>query len=175
MQLAMIGLGRMGANMARRLLRAGHTCTVYDRSPDAVAQLVREGATGVDSLAALVSSLAAPRHVWVMVPAGEPTEATISELAGILAPGDTIIDGGNTHFKDDIRRAQALAAKQIHYVDVGTSGGVYGLERGYCLMIGGEPEVVTRLQPIFATLAPGPGQAERTPGATGTAEHGYLH
>jgi 6-phosphogluconate dehydrogenase len=175
MQLAMIGLGRMGANMARRLLRAGHTCTVYDRSPDAVAQLVREGATGVDSLAALVSSLAAPRHVWVMVPAGEPTEATITELAGILAPGDTIIDGGNTHFKDDIRRAQALAAKQIHYVDVGTSGGVFGLERGYCLMIGGEPQVVARLEPIFATLAPGPGTAERTPGAVGTAEHGYLH
>jgi 6-phosphogluconate dehydrogenase len=175
MQLAMIGLGRMGANMARRLLRGGHTCVVYDRNPTATAELARDGATGVDSVAALVTTLAAPRHVWIMVPAGEPTEATIAELAGVLEPGDTIIDGGNTYFKDDIRRAQLLATKQIHYVDVGTSGGVYGLERGYCLMIGGEPAVVARLEPVFVTLAPGAGNATRTPGTSGTAEQGYLH
>jgi 6-phosphogluconate dehydrogenase len=176
MQLAMIGLGRMGANMARRLLRAGHACVVYDRNPDATAAVASEGATGIASLAAIVTTLAAPRHVWIMVPAGEPTETTIAQLAGVLEPGDTIIDGGNSFFKDDIRRAQLLAAKQIHYVDVGTSGGVYGLERGYCLMIGGEPAVVARLEPIFAALAPGAGNAVRTPGRTGgSAEQGYLH
>jgi 6-phosphogluconate dehydrogenase len=176
MQLAMIGLGRMGANMARRLLRTGVACVVYDRNPEAIAQLTPEGAIGAESLAALVAKLAAPRHVWVMVPAGTPTEATIAELADLLAPGDTIIDGGNTFFKDDIRRAKLLATKQIDYVDVGTSGGIYGLERGYCLMIGGAPAAVARLEPIFAALAPGAGNADRTPGRSGgSAEHGYLH
>jgi len=178
MQLGMIGLGRMGANMARRLMRGGHQCVVYDRSPDAVKALAAEGATGADSLAALVKGLTRPRAVWVMVPAGAPTEATVTELAGVLEPGDTVIDGGNSFFKDDIRRARALAAKQIAYVDAGTSGGVFGLERGYCLMIGGEPASVQRLDPIFATLAPGRGTIERTPGRDqlgGTAESGYLH
>jgi 6-phosphogluconate dehydrogenase len=177
MQLGMIGLGRMGANMARRLMRGGHACVVFDRNPDAIAALAKEGATAAGSLAALVGALAAPRHVWVMVPAGEPTESTIAELAGVLSPGDTIIDGGNTYFKDDVRRAQQLAAQNVHYVDCGTSGGVYGLERGYCMMIGGERAIVERLGPIFHTLAPGPGSAEPTPGLdpTSTAAHGYLH
>jgi len=180
MQLGMIGLGRMGANMARRLMRGGHQCVVYDRSPDAVKALAAEGATGADSLAALVKGLSKPRAVWVMVPAGAPTEATVTELAGVLEPGDTVIDGGNTFFKDDIRRAHALAPRQITYVDAGTSGGVFGLERGYCLMIGGDAAVVQRLDPIFKTLAPGRGNAERTPGrdklpSPGTAEDGYLH
>jgi len=178
MQLGMIGLGRMGANMARRLMRAGHQCVVYDRSPDTVKALVAEGATGSDSLKALVAGLAAPRAVWVMVPAGGPTESTVNELAELLSPGDTVIDGGNSFFKDDIRRAKALAAKQVTYVDAGTSGGVFGLERGYCLMVGGEPAVVERLSPIFKTLAPGIGTVERTPGREkvgGTAEDGWLH
>jgi 6-phosphogluconate dehydrogenase len=178
MQLGMIGLGRMGANMARRLMRGGHQCVVYDRSPDAVKALAGEGAKGSDSLAALVGGLAKPRAVWVMVPAGGPTESTVTELAGLLEPGDTIIDGGNSYFKDDIRRAKALTAKQITYVDAGTSGGVFGLERGYCLMVGGDTAVVQRLDPIFKTLAPGIGTVERTPGrdkTTGTAEDGYLH
>ena len=176
MQLGMIGLGRMGANMARRLMRNGHQCVVYDRSPDAVKQLASEGAKGADSLAALIAGLAKPRAVWVMVPAGGPTESTIAELGDKLEPGDTIIDGGNTFFKDDIRRAKALATKKINYVDAGTSGGVYGLERGYCMMIGGDREVVQRLDPIFKTLAPGRGTVERTPGRSGgTAEDGYLH
>jgi 6-phosphogluconate dehydrogenase len=178
MQLGMIGLGRMGANMARRLMRNGHQCVVYDRSPDAVKTLVGEGATGAGSLAELVAGLAKPRAVWVMVPAGAPTESTVNELAGLLEPGDTVIDGGNSFFKDDVRRAQALAAKQLHYIDAGTSGGVYGLERGYCMMIGGDRAVVTRLDPIFKTLAPGRGTVERTPGRDklpGTAEDGYLH
>jgi 6-phosphogluconate dehydrogenase len=178
MQLGMIGLGRMGANMARRLMRAGHQCVVYDRSPDAVKQLAGEGAKGADSLAALIAGLAKPRAVWVMVPSGAPTESTVMELGDKLEPGDTIIDGGNSFFKDDVRRARALAAKKINYVDAGTSGGVYGLERGYCMMIGGEPEVVRRLDPIFKTLAPGRGSIERTPGREkvgGTAEDGYLH
>jgi 6-phosphogluconate dehydrogenase len=181
MQLGMIGLGRMGANMARRLMRDGHQCVVYDRSPDAVKALTGEGARGSDSLASLVAGLAAPRAVWVMVPAGAPTESTVTELAGLLAPGDTVIDGGNSYFKDDIRRAKVLAAKQISYVDAGTSGGVFGLERGYCLMVGGETAAVARLDPIFKTLAPGIGTVERTPGrdqragAASTAEHGYLH
>jgi 6-phosphogluconate dehydrogenase len=177
MQLGMIGLGRMGANMVRRLMRGGHQCVVYDRSPDSVKALAAEGATGADSLAALVAALPAPRAVWVMVPAGPPTEQTITALAEVLEAGDTIIDGGNTYFKDDVRRAASLAAKKINYVDAGTSGGVYGLERGYCMMIGGATEVVTRLDPLFKTLAPGRGQVERTPGRKdgGTAEDGYLH
>jgi len=182
MQLGMIGLGRMGANMARRLMRGGHQCVVYDRSPDSVKALAAEGAKGSDSLAALVSGLAKPRAVWIMVPAGAPTESTVKELAGLLEPGDTIIDGGNTFFKDDIRRAKELAGKQITYIDAGTSGGVFGLERGYCMMIGGDTATVQRLDPIFKTLAPGMGNVERTPGrekrtgtAAGTAEDGYLH
>jgi 6-phosphogluconate dehydrogenase len=180
MQLGMIGLGRMGANMARRLMRGGHQCVVYDRSPDAVKALAAEGATGADSLAALVRGLTRPRAVWVMVPAGAPTEASVTELAGVLEAGDTIIDGGNTYFKDDIRRARALAPRQITYVDAGTSGGVFGLERGYCLMIGGDTAAVQRLDPIFKTLAPGRGSVERTAGrdqlaSPGTAEDGYLH
>ncbi|MCX5742017.1 MAG: decarboxylating 6-phosphogluconate dehydrogenase [Proteobacteria bacterium] len=177
MQLGMVGLGRMGANMVRRLQRGGHQCVVYDRSPDAVKTLVGEGATGSDSLRTLVSQMARPRHVWVMVPAGGPTESTVMELGELLEAGDTVIDGGNSMFKDDIRRAKALAAKQINYVDAGTSGGVYGLDRGYCLMVGGEPTTIARLDPIFKTLAPGRGDVERTPGRAegGTAEDGYLH
>jgi 6-phosphogluconate dehydrogenase len=182
MQLGMIGLGRMGANMARRLMRGGHQCVVYDRSADTVKALAAEGATGSDSLKALVAGLAKPRAVWIMVPAGAPTESTVMELAELLEPGDTVIDGGNSFFKDDIRRAKALAAKQLTYVDAGTSGGVFGLERGYCLMVGGETATVQRLDPIFKTLAPGIGTVERTPGrekrtgaAVGTAEDGYLH
>ena len=178
MQLGMIGLGRMGANMARRLMKNGHTCVVYDRSADAVKQLAGEGAKGADSLTALIAGLAKPRAVWVMVPSGGPTESTVMELGEKLEAGDTIIDGGNSFFKDDIRRAKALAAKKINYVDAGTSGGVYGLERGYCMMIGGEPDIVKRLDPIFKTLAPGRGTVERTPGREkvgGTAEDGYLH
>jgi 6-phosphogluconate dehydrogenase len=177
MQLGMIGLGRMGANMARRLMRGGHECAVYDRSADTVKTLAAEGARGTDSLAALVGALAKPRAVWVMVPAGPPTEQTIADLGTLLEPGDTILDGGNTFFKDDVRRAKALAAKQIDYVDVGTSGGVFGLERGYCMMIGGDPGVVRRLDAIFRTLAPGRGEVSRTPGRKdgGTAEDGYLH
>ncbi|HEY6174634.1 MAG TPA: NAD(P)-binding domain-containing protein, partial [Kofleriaceae bacterium] len=155
MQLGMIGLGRMGANMARRLMRGGHTCVVYDRSADAVKALAAEGATGSDSLAALVAGLARPRAVWVMVPAGAPTESTVMELGNLLEAGDTVIDGGNTFFKDDIRRAKALAGKQLTYVDAGTSGGVFGLERGYCLMIGGDETAVGRLDGFFKTLAPG--------------------
>jgi 6-phosphogluconate dehydrogenase len=182
MQLGMIGLGRMGANMARRLMRGGHQCVVYDRSPDTVKALAAEGAKGSDSLAALVAGLAKPRAVWVMVPSGGPTESTVAELGGLLEPGDTVIDGGNSFFKDDIRRAKELAAKKITYVDAGTSGGVFGLERGYCMMVGGDTATVQRLDPIFKTLAPGPGSVERTPGrdkrgatAAGTAEDGYLH
>ncbi len=178
MQLGMIGLGRMGANMARRLMRGGHTIVAYDRSADAVKQLAGEGAKGADSLKSMISQMAKPRAVWVMVPAGGPTEDTVNGLAELMEPGDTIIDGGNSFFKDDIRRAKALAAKKIHYVDAGTSGGVYGLERGYCLMVGGETEVVKRLDPIFKCLAPGRGDVERTPGREkvgGTAEEGYLH
>ena len=166
----------MGANMARRLMRNGHKCVVYDRSADSVKTLAGEGAVGTDSVAALVAALDKPRHVWVMVPAGAATEATVAELGEKLEAGDTIIDGGNTYFKDDVRRAKTLAAKKIHYVDAGTSGGVYGLDRGYCMMIGGETDVVRRLDPIFKTLAPGRGSVERTPGRSGgTAEEGYLH
>jgi 6-phosphogluconate dehydrogenase len=176
MQLGMIGLGRMGANMARRLMRAGHACVVYDRNADAVTAMAKEGASGVESIAQLVGALAKPRHVWIMVPAGAPTEQTVQALAAVLEPGDTIIDGGNSYFKDDVRRARELATTKIHYLDVGTSGGVYGLERGYCLMIGGDAQVVSRMEPIFKTLAPGRGTIEPTPGRDGgTSQEGYLH
>jgi len=177
MQLGMIGLGRMGANMARRLVRGGHDCVVFDRSPAAVAALAQDGATGADSLQALVATLRPPRAVWMMVPAAV-LEATIAALQPLLAPGDVLIDGGNSRHVDDIRRARVLANGGIHYVDVGTSGGVWGLERGYCLMIGGADAAVKRLEPVFATLAPGAGAMPRTPGrdaARGTAEQGYLH
>jgi 6-phosphogluconate dehydrogenase len=177
MQLGMIGLGRMGANMVRRLLRAGHESVVFDMSAKAVEELVQEKAVGASSLADFVKNLAKPRAVWLMVPAGV-VDKTIADLAALLEPGDILIDGGNSYYVDDIRRAKELAAKQIHYVDVGTSGGVWGLERGYCMMIGGEPAVVQHLDPIFAVLAPGPGDIPRTPGREkvgGTAEQGYLH
>ena len=177
MQLGMIGLGRMGANMVRRLLRANHECVVFDMSADAVKQLVEEQAIGSASQAEFVSKLAAPRAIWLMVPAAV-VDDTIASLLPHLEPGDTIIDGGNSYYVDDIRRAKQLAEKQIHYVDVGTSGGVWGLERGYCMMIGGENAVVERLDPIFQSLAPGQGEIPRTPGREklgGTAEQGYLH
>jgi len=178
-QLGMIGLGRMGGNMVRRLMRTGHTCVVYDRSPESVAGLAKEGAVGASSLADLVGKLDAPRAAWVMVPAGEPTEQTVMELAGLMSPGDAVIDGGNSYFKDDVRRAGALKPKGVHYVDVGTSGGVWGLDRGYCMMIGGPDQAVGRLNPIFEALAPGTGDIERTPGYEqakgGTAERGWLH
>src|SRR6266436_8470877 len=176
-QLGMIGLGRMGANMVRRLLRAGHQCVVYDRSPQVVQELVKEKATGADSPADLIKKLAKPRAVWLMVPAAV-VDQTITELAPLLEQGDTLIDGGNSYYVDDLRRAKGLAAKGIHYVDVGTSGGIWGLERGYCMMIGGETDVVQRLDPVFATLAPGGGDIPRTAGREklgGTAEQGYLH
>ena len=163
MQLGMIGLGRMGANMVRRLMKDGHQCVVFDRSPDAVKDLVKENAVGATSLADLVKKLEKPRAVWLMVPAAVVDE-TIADLLPLLEAGDILIDGGNSYYVDDIRRAKELAAKGIHYVDVGTSGGVWGLERGYCMMIGGETEVVKHLDPIFATLAPGIGDIPRTPG-----------
>jgi len=177
MQLGMIGLGRMGGNMARRLLRGGHQCVVYDLNAENVHALERDGATGAASYQDLVTRLAAPRVVWIMVPAGEITERTVQALAALLEPGDTIIDGGNSYFKDDVRRAQELKRRQIHYVDVGTSGGIWGIDRGYCLMIGGPSEPVSRLEPIFRTLAPGRGSAAPTPGraVTTTADLGYLH
>jgi 6-phosphogluconate dehydrogenase len=177
MQIGMVGLGRMGANMVRRLIKGGHQCVVYDRAPQAVAELVKEQATGANSVAVFIRQLAKPRVVWLMVPAGV-VDQTIADLAPQLEPGDILIDGGNSYYVDDIRRAKELAARGIHYVDVGTSGGVWGLERGYCLMIGGEPIVVEHLDPIFVTLAPGVGAIPRTPGreqAGGTAEQGYLH
>jgi 6-phosphogluconate dehydrogenase len=177
MQLGMIGLGRMGANMVRRLLKGGHQCVVFDRFPKAVTELAQEKAVGTSSLAELVSKLSKPRAVWLMVPAAVVDE-TISELSPALEPGDILIDGGNSYYIDDIRRAKELAPKRIHYVDVGTSGGVWGLERGYCMMIGGEKDVVARLDPILSTLAPGRGDIARTPGREkvgGTAEQGYLH
>src|ERR1700737_1263069 len=173
----MIGLGRMGANMVRRLQKNGHQCVVYDRSGDSVKQLAGEGAAGSSSLDDFVKKLNKPRAVWLMVPAGV-VEATLYELASKLDVGDIVIDGGNSYYIDDIRRARELSAKGIHYVDVGTSGGVWGLERGYCQMIGGEVNVVKHLDPIFKTLAPGIGDIPRTPGrekASGTAEQGYLH
>src|SRR5262245_30166175 len=177
MQFGMIGLGRMGANMVRRLMRGGHKCVVYDRSAQAVEGLVKEGATGSASLAEFVKKLDRPRAACLMVPAAY-VDASIAELAGLLEKGDTVIDGGNSHYHDDIARAKRLSAQGLHYVDMGTSGGVWGLERGYCLMIGGENEVVKRLDPIFATLAPGRGEIPRTAGREklgGTAEQGYLH
>ena len=177
MQLGMIGLGRMGANMVRRLLKGGHACVVYDAFPKSVAALAAEGATGAASLAEFVERLAPPRCVWLMVPAAV-VDATIADLVPLLAPGDTVIDGGNSYYVDDIRRSKALAAKSIEYVDVGTSGGVWGLERGYCMMIGGPADAVARLDPVFRTLAPGIGTIGRTPGRAperGTAELGYLH
>jgi 6-phosphogluconate dehydrogenase len=177
MQLGMIGLGRMGANMVRRLLKAGHQCTVFDMSQKAVQDLVREEATGSTSIADFVGKLAKPRAVWLMVPAAV-VDKTIAGILPLLESGDILIDGGNSYYVDDIRRAKELAPKGIHYVDVGTSGGVWGLTRGYCMMIGGEPGVVAHLDPIFATLAPGIGNIDRTPGrgeSSGTAEQGYLH
>jgi 6-phosphogluconate dehydrogenase len=177
MQLGMIGLGRMGANMVRRLLKGGHQCVVFDMSAKAVAELAKEKAVGTASLAEFTKSLAKPRAVWLMVPAGV-VDKTIADLLPHLESGDILIDGGNSYYVDDIRRAKELTPKGLHYVDVGTSGGVWGLERGYCMMIGGEPAVVKRLDPIFATLAPGPGDIPRTPGrekAGGTSEQGYLH
>ena len=177
MQIGMVGLGRMGANMARRLIRGGHDCVVFDMSPKAVQGLVAEKATGAQDLKDLVNKLEKPRAVWLMVPAGVVDE-TISHVAPLLEAGDILIDGGNSYYIDDIRRARDLARKDLHYVDVGTSGGVWGLERGYCMMIGGETQIVGHLDPIFRTLAPGAGEIARTPGRKeldGTAEFGYLH
>jgi 6-phosphogluconate dehydrogenase len=177
MQLGMIGLGRMGANMVRRLLKGGHRCVVFDRSPDAINDLVKEKAVGASSLQEFAKNLEKPRTVWLMVPAAV-VDKTIADLVPYLEAGDILIDGGNSYYVDDIRRAKELASKRIHYVDVGTSGGVWGLERGYCMMIGGEPEVVKHLDPILARLAPGAGDVPRTPGREklgGTAEQGYLH
>ncbi|MFQ5585459.1 MAG: phosphogluconate dehydrogenase (NAD(+)-dependent, decarboxylating) [Thermodesulfobacteriota bacterium] len=184
MELGMIGLGRMGANIVRRLMRGGHRCAVYDLNPDNIQQLANEGATGVHTLDELVDTLERPRAVWVMVPAGRPTEETVKALAEHLEPGDIIIDGGNSYYKDDVRRAKELKEMGLHYIDVGTSGGIWGVERGYCMMIGGEGKVVKSLDPIFKTLAPGVGDIPRTPGRGGregqgekggTAEEGYLY
>ncbi|HZP76426.1 MAG TPA: decarboxylating 6-phosphogluconate dehydrogenase [Pseudolabrys sp.] len=178
MKLGMIGLGRMGGNIVRRLMRAGHQCVVFDQSQAAVSALTGEGASGAGDLKALVKQLTKPRAVWVMLPAGDITDHTVMQLAEIMDKGDVIIDGGNSFFKDDIRRAQAVQPRGIHYLDVGTSGGVWGLERGYCMMIGGDTETVTRLDPIFAALAPGEGDIPKTPGRgkrDPRAERGYLH
>ena len=178
MDLGIVGLGRMGANMARRLMGDGHRIVAYDVNPDAVSALAAEGVEGADSLEALAQALSAPRAVWVMVPSGEITEKTVADVAAVLEPGDAIIDGGNSYYRDDIRRAGMLREKKIDFIDCGTSGGVFGLERGYCLMIGGPDDAVERLDPIFASLAPGVEAAERTPGRSGEptpAENGYLH
>lgn len=178
MQLGMIGLGKMGANMVRRLIRGGHHCVVFDVHPENVQRLTAEGAAGASSIDDLIGKLSAPRAVWVMVPAGEATEATIDVLAERLQQDDIVIDGGNSYFKDDVRRAKGLTARGIHYVDVGTSGGTWGLERGYCLMIGGPESVVKHLDPLLKTLAPGRGNLDRTLGrdrVKGTAEEGYLY
>jgi 6-phosphogluconate dehydrogenase len=178
MQFGMIGLGRMGANMVRRLMRDGHECVVFDLNPENVKRLASKGAKGTASLHDFVGQLQRPRATWVMVPAGEPTERTVVMLAERMEAGDIIIDGGNSYYKDDVRRAKTLKERGIRYVDVGTSGGIWGAERGYCLMIGGEPEVVRHLNPIFKSLAPGRGEIPRTPGRVqvdGTAEEGYLH
>src|SRR5579875_1404694 len=178
MQLGLVGLGRMGANMVRRLQqKGGHHCTVFDLNAENVKKLVSEGAGGASSLEDLVHKLSKPRAVWVMVPAGKPTETTVQALANAMEPGDTIIDGGNSFYKDDIRRACELKKKGIHYIDAGTSGGVWGVERGYCLMVGADPEAFAQLEPIFKTLAPGLGDISRTPGfdkLDSTAENGYL-
>jgi len=178
MQLGMIGLGRMGANMVRRLMRGGHECFVFDLNAESVKRLEGEGAGGGGTIEELVEKMRKPRAVWVMVPAGAPTEKTIEALSKSMSAGDIVIDGGNSHFKDDVRRAKLLEEKGVHYVDVGTSGGIWGAERGYCLMVGGEKEVFDHLEPIFKTLAPGRGEIARTPGrenVDGTAEEGYLH
>jgi 6-phosphogluconate dehydrogenase len=178
MRIGMVGLGRMGGNMARRLMRGGHEVVAYATDPQAVAQLAKEGAAGTTAIDDFVAKLDAPRVAWVMVPSGAATEQVVADLAARLAPGDTIVDGGNSFYKDDVRRMKQLRERKIHYVDVGTSGGVWGLERGYCLMIGGERDVVARLDPIFRTLAPGTGSIPRTPGRealAGTAEQGYLY
>jgi 6-phosphogluconate dehydrogenase len=178
MELGIVGLGRMGANMARRLMRDGHRIVAYDVNADAVSALAGEGADGAGSLEELAAKLSAPRAVWVMVPSGEITEKTVEDVAAVLEPGDAIVDGGNSYYRDDIRRAEMLREKGLDFVDCGTSGGVFGLERGYCLMIGGPDGAVERLDPIFATLAPGVESAERTPGRSGDvspAENGYLH
>ena len=178
MQMGMVGLGKMGANMVRRLMRGGHECIVTDLNPANIAALEKEGAKGAASLAELAKKLNQPRAVWIMVPAGDPTEKTVEQLAQVLEAGDTIIDGGNSYFKDDVRRSKALGPKGIHYVDVGTSGGVWGLERGYCMMIGGPKEAFDRLDPIFKTLAPGVGDIPKTPerkSMDGTAEEGYIY
>jgi 6-phosphogluconate dehydrogenase len=178
MELGIVGLGRMGANMARRLMRDGHRIVAYDVNPDAVSQLASEGAEGASSLEEMASKLSAPRSVWIMVPAGEITEQTVEKVAAVLEAGDAIIDGGNSYYRDDIRRAAKVGEQGIDYVDCGTSGGVFGLERGYCLMIGGPDRAVERLDPIFASLAPGVDAAERTPGRDGDpspSENGYLH
>src|SRR5579863_2314597 len=177
MQIGMIGLGRMGANMVRRLIRKGHSCVVFNRSPQPMKELVKEKAIGASSLADVVNKLERPRAVWLMVPAAV-VDDTIANLSPYLEPSDILIDGGNSYYVDDLRRAKELSPKKIHYVDVGTSGGVWGLERGYCMMIGGENAVVKRLDPIFSTLAPGAGSLPRTPGREkldGTSEQGYLH
>jgi len=178
MQIGMIGLGRMGGNMARRLMRGGHEVVAFDMGADNVAKLAAEGATASQSLKEFVAKLSVPRTAWVMVPAGDATEQTVTALAELMQAGDTIIDGGNSYFKDDVRRAKQVAAKGIHYLDVGTSGGVWGIDRGYCLMIGGPRQAAERLDPIFRTLAPGQGEIARTPGREklgGTAEQGYLY
>jgi 6-phosphogluconate dehydrogenase len=178
MQLGMVGLGRMGGNIVRRLMRAGHRCVVHDRDPKPGAALAGEGAVVASDLADMVAKLQAPRAIWLMLPAGQITENAVTELAGLLSPGDTLIDGGNAFWKDDVRRGKELAAKGLHYCDVGTSGGVHGLDRGYCLMIGGDLESFARLEPIFATLAPGEGEIQPTAhrqGRNPASEQGYLH
>ena len=178
MQLGMIGLGRMGGNIVRRLMRGGHSCVVFDTNAASVEQLAGEGATSSADMAHLVAQMPAPRAVWVMLPVGAITEATVTKLGELLSPGDTIIDGGNSNYQDDVRRAQAMAGKGIRYIDVGTSGGVWGLDRGYCMMIGGDKPAFDHLEPIFKTLAPGIGTIEKTPGRENrqsTAEHGYLY
>ena len=178
MQVCIIGLGRMGGNIAKRLMRGGHDCVVYDHDAKAMADLVKEGATALGDLKALTATLAAPRTVWVMLPAGAPTDDTVTALGEVLEAGDAIIDGGNTFYRDDIRRSKALAPKQIAYIDVGTSGGVWGLSRGYCMMVGGEKAAVDRIDPILVTLAPGSGDIPRTKrvdGADPRAEDGYIH
>jgi 6-phosphogluconate dehydrogenase len=178
MQIGVVGMGRMGANIARRLMKGGHACVVYDRDVDAVGKVVADGATAAKDLADLVKSLVGPRAVWVMLPAGGPTEATVAALGDLLSEGDVLIDGGNTFYRDDIRRAKALKPKGVIYVDVGTSGGVWGLERGYCMMVGGEKSAVDRIDPILKTLAPGLGDVPRTrrpAGADPRPELGYIH
>lgn len=178
MELGMIGLGRMGANMAKRLMQGGHRVVAYDRDREAVVRHEGNGGVGAGSVEDMLAKMAAPRAVWCMLPHGQITEDAIDQLGQVLSPGDVVIDGGNTYFKDDVRRARQLAGRGIHYMDVGTSGGVWGAERGYCLMVGGPREAFARLEPIFVSLAPGVAAAPRTPGRTGaesTAEHGYLH